>query len=192
MKRIPLTGLLSMSLIFLALLVLPALVTAQETVTVQLDAVNDSGVNGTATLTAAGEGTDVALEVQGLPADAVARATMHAGICDMPSASFAALPDLQADASGTATATGSVLFRGTDAVALATMADGEHIIAVQTDTVVACGAIPALASAPAPSTLPTTGGVASVHLFVVASVLGLGALLAGLLLQRRSRPARRF
>ena len=57
--------------------------------------------------------------------------TMRANTCAMPSASFAALPDLKADATGRATATGSVLFHGTENVALATMADGEHIIAIR-------------------------------------------------------------
>jgi len=59
-----------------------------------------------------------------------------------PSASFAALPDLKADATGRARATGSVLYHGTENVALATMADGEHIIAIQAGQFVACGMIP--------------------------------------------------
>jgi LPXTG-motif cell wall-anchored protein len=118
---------------------------------------------------------------------------MQAGTCAMPSASFAALPDLTADAGGRATATGSVLFRGTEAVALATMADGEHILAIQTEQVVACGVIPAPVSATlAPGTLPATGGVASWFMAGGAGVLGLCALSAGLFLSRRSRPAGRF
>ena len=52
---------------------------------------------------------------------------MHAGTCAMPSASFAPLPYLKADATGRTTATGLVLFHATENVALATMADGEHI-----------------------------------------------------------------
>jgi hypothetical protein len=67
---------------------------------------------------------------------------MHANTCTQPSASFAALPKLTADAGGKATATGSILYRDTEAVALATMADGAHIIAIQTGQMVACGVIP--------------------------------------------------
>jgi hypothetical protein len=112
---------------------------------------------------------------------------MQAGTCEMPSASFATLPDLQADATGRATATGSVLFRGTEAVALVTMADGEHILAIQTEQVVACGVIPKLASASAPpASLPVTGGAAPWLVAASAGILGLCALSAGLFLRRRS------
>jgi len=164
---------------------------AQEAVTVQLDPVGESGVSGTATLIAAGDGTNVTLDVQGLAPGADARATMQAGTCALSSASFAALPDLKADATGTATATGSVLFRGTENVALATMADGEHIIAVQVGQVVACGVIPEMTSTPAPATLPATGGAAFSFLASAAGVLGLCTLSAGLFLRQRSQPRRR-
>jgi LPXTG-motif cell wall-anchored protein len=180
------------SLIILALLLLPGLVMAQEAVTVQLDPMDGSGVSGTATLTAAGEGTQVELDIQGLAPGTSARATMQANTCATPSASFAALPDLQADATGRATAIGSVLFRGTENVALATMADGEHIITIQTGQVVACGVIPRLTSASTSSTLPATGGAAPWLMAAVAGILGLCALTAGLFLRRRSRPLRRF
>jgi hypothetical protein len=169
------------------------MVMAQEAITVRLDPVGESGVSGTATLTAAGDGTNVALDIQGLAPGADAQATMHAGTCEMPSASFAALPGLKADATGRATATGSVLFHGTEPVALATMADGEHIIAIQqAGQVVACGVIPKLMSASAPPTLPVTGGAASSLMAAGAGVLGFCALSAGLLLRQRSQPRRRF
>jgi hypothetical protein len=174
----------------LALLLLPGMGMAQAAVTVQLDPVGESKVSGTATLTAAGEGTDVTLDVTGLAPGTDARATMHANTCAMPSASFAALPDLKADATGSATATGSVLFHGTEAVALATMADGEHVIAVQAGQVVACGVIPKLASAAAPPTLPATGGATfstSSLVAAMAGIFGLCALSAGLFLRRRSQ-----
>jgi len=106
---------------------------------------------------------------------------MQAGTCDMPGASFATLPSLTADEAGTATATGSVLFRGTEDVALATMADGEHVIALQTDgQVVACGVIPALSSDSPTPMLPETGGAGFALAAAVAGALGLGALSAGL------------
>jgi hypothetical protein len=185
--------LLRISLVILALLLLPGMVMAQEAVTVRLDPVGESGVSGTATLTAAGDGTNVALDIKGLAPGADARATMYASTCAMPSASFAALPDLKADATGRATATGSVLFHGTENVALATMADGEHIIAIQAGgQVVACGVIPKLTSASAPPTLPVTGGVAFSLMAATAVVLGFCTLSAGLLLRRRSQPRRRF
>lgn len=165
----------------LALLLVPGMAVAQEAVTLELSPVGESGVSGTATLTAAGDGTEVTLEVQGLAPGADARASMHAGTCAVPSASFAALPDLQADASGRATATGLVLFRGTENVALATMADGEHVIIVRSGgQVVACGTIPVLTPASAPATLPATGGTAFPPMAAMVGILGLCALSAGL------------
>jgi LPXTG-motif cell wall-anchored protein len=184
--RLHLLGISLAALVVTALL-LPGMGMAQAAVTVQLDPVGASGVSGTATLTAAGEGTDVTLDVTGLAPGTDARATMHANTCAMPSASFAALPDLKADATGSATAAGSVLFHGTEAVALATMADGEHVIAVQAGQIVACGVIPKLASAAAPPTLPATGGAASPLMAAMAGILGLCALSAGMFLRRRSQ-----
>lgn len=175
----------------LALLLWPGMGLAQEPVTVKLDPVGGSGVSGTATLTGAGEGTEVVLDVEGLAPGTAARATMQANTCAMPSASFATLPDLTADTTGRATVTGSILFRGTENVALATMADGAHIIAVQTEQMVACGVIPALASASAPAALPGTGGAASWLTPVLMVSLGLCALLAGLFLGSSDR-LRRF
>ena len=143
--------LLGTSLVVLALLLFPGMVLAQEVVTVQLDPVGESGVSGTTTLSAAGDGTQIELDINGLAPGADAQGSMHAGTCAMPSASFAALPDLKADATGRATATGSVLFHRTENVALATMTDGEHIIAIQAGgQAVACGTIPKLMPAGLP------------------------------------------
>jgi len=176
---------ISLAALAITALLLPGMGVAQAAVTVQLDPMGGSGVSGTATLTAAGDGTNVTLDVKGLAPSTDARATMNANTCAMPSASFAALPDLKADATGRATATGSVLFRGTEAVALATMADGEHVIAIQAGQVVACGVIPKLASASTPSTLPATGGTAFPLMAAMAGILGFCVLSAGLFLRQR-------
>lgn len=166
----------------LALLVWPGMSLAQESVTVKLDPIGGSGVSGMATLTRVGEGTQAVLDLQGLAPGITAQARMQANTCAMPSASFATLPDLTADATGRATATGSVLFRGTDNVALTTMADGAHIIAIQTGQMVACGVIPAAPSVSGPSTLPGTGGAALWLMPAIMAILGLCALSAGLFL----------
>lgn len=175
----------------LSLLLVPHMVLAQEMVTVQLESVDGSTVAGTATLSASEGGTNVTLDVDGLPSDAGARATLHAGTCANPSASFAALPDLQADAAGAATATGSVLFRGTERVDLATLTDGEHVIIIQIEQGVACGTIPQVSDAStAPTTLPETGRVASALIFVGAGILGLCFVAAGVLLRYRAQSLR--
>ncbi|NIO68635.1 MAG: hypothetical protein GTN71_06215, partial [Anaerolineae bacterium] len=64
------------TLIALALLLLPGMGMAQEAVTVRLDPMGESGVSGTATLIAAGDGTNVALDIKGLAPGADARPTM--------------------------------------------------------------------------------------------------------------------
>ena len=183
--------LVGIALVGLALLLWPGRGLAQEVVTVRLGPVGGSGVSGTAMLTAVGEGTQVELDIQGLAPGTTARATMQANTCAMPSASFAALPDLAADAAGRATATGSVLFRGTEDVALATMADGAHVITIQAGQTVACGVIPALTSASTPPALPATGGTAIWLMPATVGLLGLCALSAGLFL-RRSRSLGHF
>ncbi len=183
--------LLGALLLVTTLLLLPASALAIETVPFNLDPVGQSGVSGGAVLTPAGEGTNVTLEIQGLPAGAEAHAIMNAGTCAQPSASFATLPDLKADANGKATATGSILFHGTEPVALAAVADGQHMISIQTDKVVACGVIPHLAAVSGPSQLPATGGAGFQAFAVVIALLGLGALSGGLILMQRSRSWRK-
>lgn len=180
-------GLLVALLTVIALLLLPATALAIETVPLNLDAVGGSGVSGGAVLTPAGEGTNVTLEIQGLPAGADARAIMTAGTCAQPSASFASLPNLKADSSGKATATGAILFHGSEPVALAAIADGQHVISILTDRVVACGVIPHLAAVSGPSQLPATGGAGFQLLTLAVATLGLGTLSGGLLLIQQSR-----
>ena len=82
--------LIGISLVFVVLLLLPGMVVAQEAVTARLDPVGESGASGTATLIAAGDGTNVTLDIESLGPDGDARATMNAGTCATPSASFAA------------------------------------------------------------------------------------------------------
>lgn len=182
----PLTWLrlIAMVLVGMAWWLRPGLSLAQESVTVLLDPVGGSGVSGVATLTAAGAGTSVELNLKGLAPGATAAARMQANTCARPSASFAVLPNLTADAAGQAAAAGAVLFRGTEEVALATMADGGHVITIQTDRMVACGVIPALSGGAAPAALPGTGGAAGWLLPATLAMLGLWALLAGLFLHQ--------
>jgi hypothetical protein len=171
--------------IVLAPLLLPGPVLAQEKVIVQLESVDGSEISGTATLSVAGEGTNVVLDIKGLTPAATAQGTIHAGTCATPSASFASLPELKADATGKATATGSVRFRGTEDVALTTMTDGEHIIVIQSEEDVACGVIPQLAAPPV--SLPVTGGMTATLLSIGMSVLGFCLLCTGLLILRLPR-----
>jgi hypothetical protein len=177
-----------------ALLAAPQPALAQQAVTARLVAQGGAGVVGTATFTAADDAahaprlddaTRVALEVTGLPPGASAQGSLHAGTCAAPSASAAALPGLTADGTGRASASGPVLFRGTENVAFSTVADGDHIVSIAAaGRVVACGAIPRAAGVP--SRLPATGGAALPHALLGAAALLLAAI--GMGHGRRSRP----
>ena len=166
------------------------LAVAQGSVTVRLDPAGGSNVSGTATLTAEGQGTRVNLEVTGLAAGTDARTTLHAGTCATPGASAAALPALTAGANGQATASGMILFRGTENVALADIADGAHIIAVAgPDGTVACGQVPSLGGAAGGSRLPATGAATPGLLAALLAGAGLLAAGGGLWLRRRQDAA---
>ena len=123
---------------------------AQGAVTVLLEPVDGSGVSGTALLTPSDDGTLVLFAVHGLLPGTAYGPELRAGSCAQWSASFTNLPALTADAFGTATAAGTVLFHGTQAIALSVIADGPHIIGVGgSGGLLACGVIgPALLSEP--------------------------------------------
>ncbi len=165
-------------------------------VAILLRATVGSTVSGNALLMAEGAGTRVRLDVAGLAPGTGATATLHAGTCAMPGASAALLPALTANESGTATATGLILFRGTESVALTDIADGDHLVAIAGPSgIVACGQIPPLKAAgpgtlpstgeaPVPAALPNTGG-GSGSLALVATALVCFVLGMSLRLRRR-------
>ena len=171
--------------VVLAPLLLPYTTLAQENIIVQIESLDGPGVSGTATLSGVGEGTHVVLDIIGLTPGATIQSSMHAGTCAMPSASFASLPESQADVTGNAMVAGSILFRGTEEIGLVTMTDGEHILVIQGEGVIACGVIPELAILPA--SLPETGGVASSQISILVSVFGFCLLCIGLFLRHHSR-----
>jgi hypothetical protein len=116
--------------------------TAQQPLIAQLSPVGASGVSGNALLTPQGPGTQVSLDLTGLPPGTRAEARIQAGSCALPSASAVELPDLTADAAGHAQAAGPILFRGTDPVALSTFLQDPHVLTiVQGGSIVACGSI---------------------------------------------------
>jgi len=160
---------------------------AQSTFTVPFSPVGNSGVEGHAILTAAGEGTNVSLDITGLAPGSTAIATLHAGSCAAPGASFAELPDLAANAEGRATAEGQVLYRGTESVALDAIADGEHIISIsQAGQMVACAWIPQAETAPrTPAGMPRTGNADLLLIAASLAAIATVALGGGLALRRR-------
>lgn len=152
---------------------------AQAAVTVRLEPYAGSNVSGTAILSADGNGTRVTLDLAGLEPGTNVTATMHAGPCATPGASGAQLPALVAGADGKAVATGRVLFRGAEQIALADIADGAHSISISGPAdALACGTIPSLAAAP-DSLMPATGRARSpvpAGLLISAALFALAAL----------------
>ncbi|MDQ5825950.1 MAG: hypothetical protein M3441_17280 [Chloroflexota bacterium] len=172
-------------LVTVALMLTTGVALAENTFTVPFSALGNSGVEGSAVLTAAGEGTDISLDITGLTPGASASATLHAGTCEAPSASLATLPALTADASGKATASGQVLFRGTEGVALAAIADGEHVMFIsQAGQTVACAWIPEVETVPTVG-MPRTGGADLLLALAGLSLVGIVALGSGLVLRRQ-------
>lgn len=103
-----------------------------------------SGVSGSALVAAKSDGTRVTVTLYGLAPKAAVRAFLHAGTCARPSASFAAIVSARATATGSASATGAILFHGAP-VSFIGVADGEHIVTVVAGSrVAACGAIPVM------------------------------------------------
>jgi hypothetical protein len=160
-------------------------------VVVQIESVGGSKVRGAAIVFGRGTEGDahVSLHVTGLTQGTAAEATVHAGTCTAPSASFASLPELRVDSSGTGTATGPVLFRGMETVALATAADGDHVISIsQSGRVVACGKITAMEGVPdyMPG-MPRTGGSSSQIVLILLAMMAAGLVLAGVRVAKARR-----
>jgi hypothetical protein len=96
---------------------------------VQLSALNNSGVNGTVTLTPEGDSLVVAVNANGLPDGAGAYPShMHQGTCATPGAVAQPLNDVQADSTGvghaTTTVPMSVLAQGQNHLVMVHRKDG--------------------------------------------------------------------
>jgi hypothetical protein len=157
----------------------------QASAVMRFEPAGGSQVKGAAIVSGAGDGAEVALHVTGLAAGQPAQAALHAGTPGAPSASFAALPDLAVDAAGTGTATGAVLFRGTEGVEMAAVADGGHHIAIsQAGRVVAYGTIPEVDAAANTVGMPRTGRADIQSVMIVLAMLAAGLALTSLRLRR--------
>ena len=167
----------------IAFLLLPAIASAQESITVQLTSMNGSNVSRTILLSANGDATDAVIDLTGMNPGAGRRATLYANTCELPSASFAPIAEFTADANGNVHTTGTILFHDTN-VAFADIADGGRIISILSDgQVVACGTVPAVSS-PA---LPNTGAAFDSYTLAILGAFGFLILVAGMLLEQRMR-----
>lgn len=191
MKRV------SLSLIFALLTILALVSTAAAqsgSVTVTLATQNNSGVSGTATLTAMGNQTQVVVKVTGEPAGGSEPEHIHVGSC--PAVGAVKYP-LASVVNGTSTTVVNVplstLTAGTFAVNL-------HESAAKANVYIACGDIKAAAGATTTAVTPATttttptaapstgaGGLATGQAALpLALILGAGLVLSGLI-GRRAR-----
>ncbi len=90
--------------------------------TMQLMALNNSGVQGTAVVTHMGDTTQVELRLTGGGANATHQAHVHSGSCEAQGSVAAPLSPVQTDASGSGVSTTSVT------LPWQTLADGKHYI----------------------------------------------------------------
>ena len=159
-------------------------------VVVDVEAAEGSSVGGSVIVAPLGEGTAVDLGLRGLEAGVEYTATLHGGSCAAPGASLAPIVTFTAGAAGTVTASGEVLFRGTEPTAFDAAADGEHVILVNSPSgVVACAVIvpPAQPASPIPAASGSAGlvdedasrGGVRPFALVAVGILVLGAAVAG-------------
>lgn len=157
-----------------------SLASAADPVTVTLDAQNDSGESGTATLTDLGNGkVRVEVSVTGAPSGVPQPLHIHQGTCATlnPKPAFPLTSAVDGKSVTEIDAKLADLQNGDYAI-------NGHKSAAEASVYVFCGNIPAMAAA----TLPATGGSMATNLSLTL-VLGLLALMMGLVLVRRAKRA---
>jgi len=108
-----------------------------------LYALDHSKITGLATLAPAGLGTSARLVVNGLGPHSPARALLHEGTCTHHGPSTAIVGAGRADGTGVLRTTRAQILSHALPLAVGSIADGKHVIAVSVGTrVVACGRVP--------------------------------------------------
>lgn len=156
-----------------------AIASAADPVTFDLTAQNDSGENGTATLTDLGNGKIlVEVNVTGAPAGVPQPLHIHKGTCDnlTPAPTFPLTSAVDGKSSTEIEATLAELQNGDFAI-------NGHKSAAEASIYVFCGNIPAAAAVA--STLPATGADFTSNLALFAA-LGLAILALGFVMLRKA------
>lgn len=107
-------------------------------VTVTINPVGGSGVSGQASMTPGTSDTQVQITLNGLQPNSTHAGHIHQGTCANLGSVVVPLPEITADANGTATATGSV------AVQTSTLHSGQHVVSYHESggpAPIACGEI---------------------------------------------------
>jgi hypothetical protein len=123
-------------------------VVAEETTTVALEPSDAATARGTLTIQAHGDAASIVIEMDGLEPGMDYVAALHAGSCEMPSASFGNLGVLTADQDGRAAlqTEGVRMSAGGAPIDLTVplIADGDHVVNVRAGHTIACARIPAM------------------------------------------------
>lgn len=99
---------------------------------------------GNASVTAAGSGTSIGVQLTGLAPKAAVSVLFKSGTCKKQSASFAGVAQGAADAKGAFSGGGPLTFRG-GPLGFNSVADGKHVlVVVAAGKQVACGVIPGM------------------------------------------------
>lgn len=133
---------------------------AEQPVTINLAAQNNSGVSGTATLTPMGNQTQVVVKVTGEPSGASEPAHIHIGACPNPGSVKAPLQNI---VNGTST---TIINQPLSTFTTGGFAINLHESAANISHYVSCGDIPAVVNA-----LPQSGGVPLLPIVLVAGLL---------------------
>ncbi len=153
----------------IAIMAFSVMAVAQEPTKVPLNAQNNSGQSGAATLTPMGDQTEVIIDIMPGPAGIAQPAHIHAGSC--PNVGAVKYP-LSAVMDGKSTTLVDASIRELEA---GNMAINVHQSAQDISTYVACGNIPTI---PAPASLPeagdTTWPIVSAVVVIALALLGIG------------------
>ena len=141
----------SLVIILLTMGLIATVAGAQQAITIQLGAQNNSGISGTAVLTPMGNQTKVTINVQGSPAGANHPAHIHVGSCPNPGAVVAPLPNVQ---NGMSEATVNMSI---DQIRGAQHAVNLHKSPQEASVYIACGNVPLAAAAAPAGGMPRTG-----------------------------------
>lgn len=170
---------------------------APSPVTVQIQGTGDPRTSGTAIFRSSGQQTGVDVTVNGLQPNTQHVLHVHSGTCEAEGGIIIPLPDLTANASGTATATATI-DRPINQVATGQTYITVHAESVLPSPTIACGNIPVAAATggqatavpptTAPSGGPRTGSVDPMGPLAVGLILvGLLSLVGGLALRQRAQ-----
>jgi hypothetical protein len=136
----------------------PGTASAQQTTSFEFSPIGGSRVTGHALVTADGQGTNISVRLAGLGGNAPSQATLNVGSCAQSSAELWVLNLQWVDERSSGDGSGTVTVGG-HRVAIAALADGQHLVVIRSKPgqAVACASIVASPQVEVPSELLPEG-----------------------------------